>query len=232
MSTTALIEPPGQLHDQPDEPVAGFPVSDVSEADAATFEAVRPRLFGVAYRILGGAAEAEEVVQDTWIRWHGTDRRGIRNAAAFLTTASTRLALNVADSARARHETAGGAWLPEPVDVTADPTTGVERDEALELAVRTLSDRLSPTERAVFVLREAFDYPYREIAEVLGLSEANARQLLVRARTRLSGARRPTAGDGEHERLLAAITAAAQTGELPALERLLADEAAPLAVAA
>ena len=160
-------------------------LSSVSEADAATFEAVRPRLFGVAYRILGGAAEAEDVVQDTWIRWHGADRREVRNAAAFLATASTRLAINVVDSARARHEAAGGAWLPEPIDLTADPTVGVERDEALELAVRTLSEKLSPTERAVFVLREAFDYPYRQIADILGLSEANARQLLVRARARL-----------------------------------------------
>jgi RNA polymerase sigma-70 factor (ECF subfamily) len=192
----------------------------VSEQDAATFEAVRPRLFGVAYRILGGAAEAEEVVQDTWIRWHGTDRRAIRNATAFLTTASARLALNIADSARARHEAANG-WMPEPIDAGADPTVEVEDDEALELAVRTLSECLSPTERAVFVLREAFDYPYRQVADVLGLSEANARQLLVRARARLASGRRPAAS-GDHRRLLAAFTAAADTGDLAPLEDLLA----------
>ena len=202
MTATALIEPA------------------VSEEDAATFEAVRPRLFGVAYRILGGAAEAEEVVQDTWIRWHGTDRSAVRNATAFLTTASARLALNVADSARARHEASGG-WMPEPVDAGADPTIEAERDEALELAVRTLSERLSPTERAVFVLREAFDYPYRQVADVLGLSEANARQLLVRARARLASGCRPAAG-GDHRRLLAAFTAAADTGDLAPLEDLLA----------
>ena len=202
MTATALIEPA------------------VSEEDAATFEAVRPRLFGVAYRILGGAAEAEEVVQDTWIRWHGTDRSVVRNATAFLTTASARLALNVADSARARHEATGG-WMPEPVDPGADPTIEAERDEALELAVRTLSERLSPTERAVFVLREAFDYPYRQVADVLGLSEANARQLLVRARARLASGRRLAAG-GDHRRLLATFTAAADTGDLAPLEDLLA----------
>jgi RNA polymerase sigma-70 factor, ECF subfamily len=202
MTATALIDPA------------------VSEEDAATFEAVRPRLFGVAYRILGGAAEAEEVVQDTWIRWHGTDRRVVRNATAFLTTASARLALNIADSARARHEAANG-WMPEPIDAGADPTVEVEADEALELAVRTLSERLSPTERAVFVLREAFDYPYRQVADVLGLSEANARQLLVRARARLASGRRPAAG-GDHRRLLAAFTAAADTGDLAPLEHLLA----------
>jgi RNA polymerase sigma-70 factor (ECF subfamily) len=202
MIATALIEPA------------------VSEEDAATFEAVRPRLFGVAYRILGGAAEAEEVVQDTWIRWHGADRSAVRNATAFLTTASARLALNVADSARARHEAANG-WMPEPVDAGADPRVEVERGEALELAVRTLSERLSPIERAVFVLREAFDYPYRQVADVLGLSEANARQLLVRARARLSSGRRPAAG-GDHRRLLAAFSAAADTGDLAPLEDVLA----------
>src|SRR3954447_19495731 len=172
MIATALIEPA------------------VSEEDAATFEALRPRLFGVAYRILGGAAEAEEVVQDTWIRWQGTDRRAVRNATAFLTTASARLALNIADSARARHEAANG-WRPEQIDAGADPTVEVEDDEALELAVRTLSERLSPTERAVFVLREAFDYPYRQVADVLGLSEANARQLLARSRAPLASGRAP-----------------------------------------
>jgi RNA polymerase sigma-70 factor (ECF subfamily) len=202
MPATALIEPA------------------VSEEDAATFEAVRPRLFGVAYRILGGAAEAEEVVQDTWIRWHGTDRRAVRNATAFLTTASARLALNIADSARARHEAANG-WMPEPIDAGADPIVEVEDDEALELAVRTLSERLSPTERAVFVLREAFDYPYRQVADVLGLSEANARQLLVRARARLASGRGPAAGE-DHRCLLAAFTAAADTGDLAPLEHLLA----------
>src|SRR3954468_18431377 len=195
----------------------------VSEEDAATFEALRPRLFGVAYRILGGAAEAEEVVQETGIRWHGTDRRAGRNPTAFLTTAPPRLALNIADSARARHEAADG-WRPEQIDAGADPTVEVEDDEALELAVRTLSERLSPTERAVFVLREAFDYPFRQVADVLGLSEANARQLLVRARVRLMSGRRPAA-DGDHRRLLAAFTAAADSGDLAPLEHLLASAA-------
>jgi RNA polymerase sigma-70 factor (ECF subfamily) len=224
--TTALIEPPS---------CAVSDRTSVSEADAATFEAVRPRLFGVAYRILGGAAEAEDVVQDTWIRWHGTDRRGVRDAGAFLATATTRLAINVAHSARARHEAAGGAWLPEAIDLTADPTVAVERDEALEFAVRTLLEKLSPTERAVLVLREAVDYPYRRIADVLELSEANARQLLVRARARLAGERRRPVSDREHRRLLAAVTTASQTGDVGPLERLLADEAtasAPLALAA
>jgi RNA polymerase sigma-70 factor, ECF subfamily len=122
--------------------------------------------------------------------------------------------------------------LPEPIDPTADPTVGVERDETLELAVRALLEKLSPTERAVFVLRDAFDYPYRQIGDVLGLSEANARQLCVRARARLGSDRRRLVSGTEHRRLLAAITAASQTGELEQLEQLLAGEAAPLPIAA
>jgi RNA polymerase sigma-70 factor (ECF subfamily) len=190
----------------------------------STFEVVRPRLFGIAYRVLGGAADAEDVVQDTWIRWHGTNRREVRDAPAFLATATTRLAINVADSARARHEAPSGAWLPEPIDVAADPTVGVERNDELELAVRALFEKLSATERAVYVLREGFDYPYRQIADLLELSEANARQLLVRARARLGSERRRHVSRGEHRSLLMAFSAASQTGELAQLEQLLAGD--------
>ena len=207
----------------------------VSEDDAATFEAVRPRLFGIAYRIVGGAAEAEDVVQDTWMRWHGTDRSEVRNAAALLSTATTRLAINVIHSARVRHEALSGGWLPEPIDLAADPTVGAERDEALELSVSTLLAKLSATERAVFVLREAFDYPYRQIADLLELSEANARQLLIRARGRLAGDRRQPVSASQQRRLQAAFTIATQTGDLTPLEQLLAGETAasvPFAVAA
>ena len=135
---------------------------------------------------------------------------------------------------RARHETPGSAWLQEPIDRTADPSVGVERDEAVELAVHTLLERLTATERAVFVLREAFDYPYRQIADLLELSEANARQLLIRARGRLSVERRPPVNGIERNRLRQAFAAASQTGDLAPLERLLVGEAtaAPLAIAA
>jgi RNA polymerase sigma-70 factor, ECF subfamily len=207
----------------------------VSEADAATFQGVRPRLFGIAYRVLGGAAEAEDVVQDTWIRWHGANRREVRDASAFLATATMRLAINVTDSARARHEDPGDPWLTEPIDVAADPAVGAERNDAVERAVHTLLEKLSAAERAVYVLREGFDYPYRQIADVLELSEANARQLLVRARARLGSERRRPVRRDEQRRLWAAFRAASQTGDLGQLERLLADEVManrPLAVAA
>jgi RNA polymerase sigma-70 factor, ECF subfamily len=213
----------------------GSHLRSVSDADAATFEVVRPRLFGIAYRVLGGAADAEDVVQDTWIRWHGTNRREVRDAPAFLATATLRLAINVTDSARVRHEAPSGDWLPEPADGAADPIVGAVRSDELEVAVRTLFETLSATERAVYVLREGFDYPYRQIADLLALSEANARQLVVRARARLGSDRRGRVSQGEHRPLLAAFRAASQTGDLAQLERLLADDAmatTPLPVAA
>src|SRR5258707_11575922 len=101
----------------------------------SVFESVRPRLFGIAYRMLGTASEAEDIVQDAWLRWQGTDRSVVVDPVAFLATTTTRLAINVAQSARSRRETYIGPWLPEPVDTRDDPYLGAERNEALELAV-------------------------------------------------------------------------------------------------
>jgi RNA polymerase sigma-70 factor, ECF subfamily len=197
-------------------------VAAVSDADAASFHTLRPRLFGIARRVLGSPTDADDVVQDTWIRWQGTDRSQVRDATGFLVTATTRLALTVGQSAHTRRETCIGLPSDGPVDTRADPAVGAERCEALELAVGTLLETLSPTERAVYVLREAFDYPYRDIARVLALSEANARQLVARARRRLSSERRRPVHAVEHQRLVHAFTAAAQTGDVAPLERLLA----------
>jgi len=195
-------------------------VSPSLAIDIESFQSVRPRLFGIAYRILGSAAEADEVVQDTWIRWHGAERSTVRDARAFLATIATRLAINVSQSARERRETPM-AWLPEPVDAEADPAHAAERGEALERAVLALLETLSPAERAVVVLREAFDYPYRRVARVLGLSEPNAQQLAARARRHLAGDRRVPVDTTEHQRLLDAVVAAAQSGQLRALEDML-----------
>ncbi|SIM57707.1 RNA polymerase sigma-70 factor, ECF subfamily [Micromonospora cremea] len=189
------------------------------------FGAVRPRLFGIAYRMLGSVAEAEDVVQEAWLRWQQTDRSQVRDPIGFLVTTTSRLALNAATSARARRELYPGPWLPEPVDTSADPTLQAERNESLELAVLLLLERLTPAERAVYVLREAFDYPYRRIGEVLGISEANARQLGRRARTHLAQERRDPVGYADHGRLLRAFLAAARSGDLPRLEELLAETA-------
>jgi RNA polymerase sigma-70 factor (TIGR02957 family) len=188
----------------------------------SAFERARPSLFGIAYRMLGSAAEAEDVVQDVWTRWQSTDRGVVRNPQAFLSTTTTRLAINVLQSARTRRETYVGPWLPEPVDTSADPTLGAERGEALELAVLVLLERLSPTERAAFVLREAFDYPYKEIAAVLGIEEANARQLATRARQHVTDGRRARVSSDDQKRLLQTFIAAARAGDLAELERLFA----------
>jgi RNA polymerase sigma-70 factor (ECF subfamily) len=199
-----------------------------SDAALAAFERARPRLFGIAYRMMGTVAEAEDLVQEAWLRWQGADHDAVREPAAFLTTTVTRLALTELDSARARRERYVGPWLPEPVDTAADPALGAERTEALSFAMLLLLERLSPAERAAYVLHEAFDYPYRRVAEVLETSEANARQLGARARAHLERARTASVTDAERQRLLAAFLAAAQQGDLELLEAVLAEDVVAL----
>ncbi len=196
------------------------PHGSVSEADVASFEKVRPRMFGIAYRVLGSATEADDVVQDAWIRWHRIERAEIRDTAAFLATTTTRLAINIVQSARVRHETHIEPALLDRVDTRADATLDAQRIEALEPAADMLLGKLSPAERAVYVLREAFDYPYREVAAALPLSEANARQLVARARRRLAGGHRRPVDARERQRFLDAFRVAATTGELAQLEHL------------
>ncbi|MFG2004222.1 RNA polymerase sigma-70 factor [Spirillospora sp. NPDC048911] len=188
----------------------------------AIFADVRPRLFGIAYRMLGSSSEAEDLVQDVWLRWQTCDRDTVTDPAAFLATATTRLAINVLQSARVRRETYIGPWLPEPVDTSADPYLGAERGEALSLAVLFLLEKLSPTERAAYVLREAFEYPYPQIADVIQTSEVAVRQLVSRARKHLRSERRAPVTDAEQRRLLTAFLAAARVGDLAALEKILA----------
>lgn len=185
------------------------------------FSALRPRLFGIAYRILGSVADAEDVVQDAWLRWQGADRETVRSPEAYLSTIATRLSINMATTARARREVYPGPWLPEPIDTSADPALGAERAELVDLAVLVLLERLTPLERAVFVLREAFEYPYRQIAEIVEVSESNARQIGKRARDHVNGQRRETVARAERDRLLRVFVAAAYTGDLDKLESLL-----------
>lgn len=194
---------------------------------AAIFLSLRPRLFGIAYRMLGSAAEAEDIVQDTWLRWQSADRSEVLEPAAFLATITTRLALNVAQSARSRRETYIGPWLPEPVDTGSDPYLGAERGEALSLAVLLLLEKLSPAERAAYVLREAFDYSYATIAEILQSTEVNVRQIVSRARRHVAEDGRRTASTPDFDdqnKLLEAFIRAAQKGEVQELERLFAAE--------
>jgi RNA polymerase sigma-70 factor (ECF subfamily) len=214
-----------------EEPISGTPSSaplntETGEYDdgLSAFAEVRPRLFGIAYRMLGSAAEAEDIVQDVWLRWQATNRSAVENPPAFLATTTTRMCINFSQSARSRRETYVGPWLPEPVDTSSDPALGAERGEALGLAILLLLEKLSPTERAAYVLREAFDYSYRQIADILQMEEANGRQLVSRARKHIADARRTPASSEEQRRLLEAFIGAAQKGDLAALEGLFAED--------
>jgi RNA polymerase sigma factor (sigma-70 family) len=206
--------------------MSGSALSLAAASGLSAFVDVRPRLFGIAYRILGSAAAAEDVVQDAWLRWQTIDRSVVRNAPAFLATTTTRLAINVAHSARWHRERYVGAWLPEPVDTRPGPQSEVEKGEALRHAVFVLLGALSPRERAAYVLREAFNYSYRQIGDVLQLAEANARQLVTRARIRVAARPRRPAGSGKGQRFLDAFIAASRHGDRSALERLFVSDIA------
>jgi RNA polymerase sigma factor (sigma-70 family) len=208
-----------------EKPAAAIGADDLEYA-TAVFVAARPRLFKVAYRVLGSVSEAEDVMQDVWLRWQRTDRTVVANPPAFLSTMTARLAINVAKSARRRHEIPAGPWLPDRAGSCIDPQTEAERGEEVEQAVHLLLERLSPAERAAYVLREGFEYPYRQIAETLHLGAANARQLVSRARQRLVADRRQPVTTATHRRLLHALAAAARAGELAELEDLLTSDLA------
>ncbi|MFC9679109.1 RNA polymerase sigma-70 factor [Streptomyces sp. NPDC056948] len=196
---------------------------------AEEFEVHRPRLFSLAYRLLGSAEEAEDAVQDAYLRYSGADRGGIEHPAAWLAKVVTNLCLNRLTSARARRERYVGTWLPEPV-VTGGgalgPMESAEQRDAVSMAMLVLLERLTPTERAVYVLREAFGYGHREISGVLDLSEANCRQLYRRAVRRVGEpqARFEPASE-QQEELVASFITAARDGDLAGLEKLLAADA-------
>ncbi|MEU0945406.1 sigma-70 family RNA polymerase sigma factor [Streptomyces canus] len=201
---------------------------DDLEDAVAVFVHHRSRLFGIAYRVLGSTVEAEDVVQEVWLRWQKTDRSVVLSPAAFLSSATTRLAINVAQSARLRRETYVGPWLPEPVDTSADPAVGAERAEAVEMALLLVLERLTPVERAAYVLREAFDYAYAEIADMLDVSLTNVRKIVSRARRHLLDEGRESVDAAEHRRLLGTFVSAARTGDVASLEALLAPDVVSL----
>jgi RNA polymerase sigma-70 factor (ECF subfamily) len=196
------------------------PASRAADDGSEVFAPLRRRLFGIAYRVLGRWAEAEDVVQDVWVRWQRYDRGAILNPTAFLVTATTRLAINATQTARVRRETSVGDWSPECTDSGGDPASEVVNAEDLECGIHLLLERLSPTERAAFVLREAFDYPYATIADLLELTEVNARQLVSRAGKSLARGRQATVGAAERRQLTNAIVAASRRGDLVELEAL------------
>jgi RNA polymerase sigma-70 factor (ECF subfamily) len=194
---------------------------------ADAFAACRPRLLGIAYGLLGELTEAEDVVQDAWLRWDRAERDAIRNAEAFLVTVTTRLALDRLRSARARREVYVGPWLPEPL--VTDPETPEAKAieaERLDLALLGALERLNPVERAVLVLRDVFDLEYAEIADVLEKTPANVRQIAKRAREHAGDAtRRRPVSEEERQRLASAFLAAALSGDVGQLRDLLAADA-------
>src|SRR3954463_11270088 len=152
------------------------------------FNTDRPLLFSIAYRMLGSASDAEDVLQEAWLRYRGADQSSIRSPKAFATTIVTRLCLDRLKSARATREEYIGPWLPEPVLTSeiASPDVVAERAESVTLAFLVVLEKLSPEERAVFLLKEIFEYEHAEIADMLGMSTGNSRQMLHRAKARLA----------------------------------------------
>jgi RNA polymerase sigma-70 factor (ECF subfamily) len=191
------------------------------------FAACRPRLLGIAYGLLGELTEAEDVVQDAWLRWQAADRSAVRNAEPFLVTVTTRLALDRLRSARARREVYVGPWLPEPL--VTDPETPESKTieaERLSLALLGALERLNPVERAVLVLRDVFDLEYAEIADILEKTPANVRQIAKRARDHAGDpTRRRPVSEEERERLATAFLAASVSGDVEEIRGLLAADA-------
>ncbi len=201
----------------------------VDTATAQRFEAGRSRLASLAYRLLGSAADAEDVVQDAFLRWQAADRDRIQIPEAWLTKVVTNLSLDRLRSARARHERAAGTWLPEPLldgDPMLGPADTVEQRESVTLAVLRLMEQLSPVERAVYVLREAFSYSHAEIGEILDISESASQQHTHRARQRIVAGRNGGAADrASARRIVEAFVAAASSGRTEQLVALLTDDA-------
>ena len=195
----------------------------------ALFEAHRRRLLGIAYRMLGSTAEAEDVLQDAWLRWNESDTDGLRSPEAWLVTIVTRLAIDRLRALRAERERYPGLWLPEPVVEAADeqtPHTLLERADDVSVALLRVLEQLGPDERAAFVLRQAFDMDYAELAQALGKSEAACRQLVHRASERVQAERpRFTVSGDAHWRVVEAFARAAQGGDLAAMRGLLTEDA-------
>ncbi|MFK0258558.1 RNA polymerase sigma factor SigJ [Streptomyces sp. NPDC090445] len=201
----------------------------LSVEDVDLFQGARGRLEAIAYRLLGSVSEAEDAVQETFLRWQGTDTGRIEVPEAWLTKVLTNVCLNQLTSARARRESYVGEWLPEPLldgDPMLGPADTAEQRESVSYAVLTLMERLSPNERAVYVLREAFDYPHREIAGILDLTEAASQQILHRAKKHIAeGKARTEIDQAAARRIVEEFLEAATSGKTEPLVRLLTSDA-------
>jgi RNA polymerase sigma-70 factor (TIGR02957 family) len=201
----------------------------VSVSESELLDDLRPRTFAIAYRMLGSVSEAEDVVQEALLRVHNAIERGeeISSPRAYAATVATRLAIDELRSARARRETYVGEWLPEPVaDSPADdPAQHAELADSLSLAFLVVLESLTPEQRASFLLHDVFDYDYDRVAEIVGTSEDNARQLASRARRRVQdGTPRFDPSPEQRDRLADSFFAAAESGDFDALEAMLAED--------
>ena len=197
------------------------------ETRAAVFISTRPLLFSIAYRMLGSVADAEDLVQDAYLRWQEASDVDVRAPRAYLATTVTRLAINQLRSARHQRETYVGPWLPEPLvtDHAPDPSEPVELAESLSMAFLVMLERLSPIERAVLLLHDVFDFEYAEIARIVDRSEANCRQLLSRAKKRVDTPEsRFDADPAQAERLMQRFTEAASAGDMDGMLAVLAED--------
>ncbi|SHM27294.1 RNA polymerase sigma-70 factor [Rhizobacter sp. OV335] len=193
-----------------------------------TFNRLRPRLRGIAYRMLGSLAEAEEVVQDAWLRWHEADYVARDDPTGWLVTVTTRLSINRLRAAKVQREHYAGLWLPEPVltDAADSPEQMLERADDVSVAFLLMLERLTPEARAAFLLREVFDAEYDELASAIGKSEAACRQLVHRARAQLREKRpRFEVSPDTHRRLLGRFAQALTGSDFSALKAMLADDA-------
>lgn len=191
------------------------------------FAALRPRLFSIAYRMLGTRADAEDVLQDAWLRWHRSDREALQSAEAWLVTIVTRLAIDRLRAAKSEREAYVGCWLPEPLIELEErtPETAAEIASELSLALLWVLERLSPEERAAFLLRQAFDRNYADIAILLGKSEAACRQLVHRAAERMQQAQpRFDVAPDAHRNVLKEFMNASRSGDLKAIEAMFVDD--------
>ncbi|HEV7242519.1 MAG TPA: RNA polymerase sigma-70 factor [Thermoanaerobaculia bacterium] len=196
------------------------------------FEAYRALLFTIAYRMTGSAADAEDLVQDAYVRYASTDTDVVRDVKAFLVTILTRLALDRLKSAQKKREEYIGPWLPEPVftGIDGDPYARATRDEKIEMALLRTLERLSPQERAVLLLYEVLDHDHNEIAELLGITSAASRQILHRAKERVAAEKqRFTPPPEQQRRLIESFVAAAVNGDVAALRNVLAEDVVALA---
>jgi RNA polymerase sigma-70 factor (ECF subfamily) len=198
------------------------------DEDARAFNGLRPRLQKIAYRMLGSVAEAEDIVQDVWLRWHATAREAIDNAEAWLVAVTTRMSIDRLRAAKIQREHYAGIWLPEPqmTDFPATPEEATERADDVSVAFLALLERLTPEARAAFLLREVFDADYDEVAQAIGKTEAACRQLVSRAKTQLRDERsRYVVPRETHLRLLRTFAQALQRGDFHAINALLAEDA-------